>query len=230
MNQYDNYISEALGDGEQNELKIRQFKSNYSFFFPKDQDVKCLDIGPGKGELLTCLSVLGYYNIEAVDISKSVAEYISQLGHKITLTDNLTSFLTEHKDTYSLITMCDVVEHIPKANIIEVISAVRYALKTGGIFIVQVPNMQAITANLFRYDDFTHEMGYTERSLIQMLSIAGFKDVQCYGFEMLGNGFAAKMHYYLRSLLWFFVKTFRKINGYMPHNILHPVFFAIVKK
>ena len=88
MDIYENYINIGLGAGTQTVAKIRQFEKNYNRFSPTDKEAGILDIGPGKGEI--------------------------------------------------------------------------------------------ITANIFLYDDFTHETGYTERSLTQLLTLSGFTSVQCF--------------------------------------------------
>lgn len=230
MDIYRNYINIGLGAGIQSEAKIKQFEKNYSRFFPKDKEASILDIGPGKAEMLTCLSKNGFSDIQAVDISASVIDFVKGLGYKAFLTDNLTNFLHENTQQYSLITMCDVIEHISKSQIIDIMSAVRNVLHDDGFLIVQIPNMQSITSNIFLYDDFTHETGYTERSLIQMLTLSGFSSIECYGFDFLDNSFKSRVQYVLRNLLWFFVRIARNINGTMPHKILNPVFFAVVKK
>jgi len=228
MDIYENYINIGLGAGTQSVAKIRQFVKNYKRFFPADKEVGILDIGPGKGEMLSCLSELGYTNLQAVDISASVVHFIKELGFNGYLANDLPSFLKGQK--YALITMCDVVEHIPKHQVVEIMSAVRKALTEDGLLIVQVPNMQSITANIFLYDDFTHESGYTERSMAQLLKLAGFSSVECYGFDFLDNSLKSKIQSLLQKCLWFFVKSARKINGTMPHRLLHPVFFAVVRK
>ncbi|MDR2563687.1 MAG: class I SAM-dependent methyltransferase [Prevotellaceae bacterium] len=229
-NQYDNYLAAAFEGEGQYEPKIKQFFNNYYRFFPKEKTARILDIGPGRGEMLTCLANQGFSNIESVDISESVVKFVSQLGYKISKSDDLEIFLSSYSDTFDMITMCDVVEHIPKNQILGVMEAVRKSLKDAGLLIVQVPNMQSVTANIFRYDDFTHEMGYTERSLTQMLKIVGFSTITNYGFEFFDNKLSSKIKSVLRSCLWLCVKIIRKINGTMPHRIMHPVFFAIVKK
>lgn len=228
MDIYENYINIGLGSGVQTVAKIRQFEKNYIRFFPKDKGVDILDIGPGKGEMLSCLSGLGYTNLKAVDISASVVNFVKELGFNAYLANDLPSFLKGQK--YSLITMCDVVEHIPKNQAVEIMSAVRKALTEDGVLIVQVPNMQSITANLFLFDDFTHEAGYTERSLLQLLQLSGFSTIECRGFDFLDNGLKSKIQSMLQKCLWFFVRIARKINGTMPHRLLHPVFFAVVHK
>lgn len=230
MDKYDNYIHLGLGAGSQSETKIKQFTQNYSGYFPADQHAAILDIGPGKGELLTCLSRKGYTNLTGTDISASVVEYISKLGFQAVQSDNLCEFLANKQDHYAMITLCDVVEHIPKNQILEIMTAVKSALKEDGILIVQVPNMQSITASIFLFDDFTHETGYTERSLTQMLKLAGFKSVDSHGFEFLDQSLRSGLQKGLRSLLWFVVRWSRKINGTMPHRVMHPIFFAVVRK
>jgi len=228
MDIYENYINIGLGSGTQTVAKIRQFEKNYHRFFPCNKDADILDIGPGKGEMLSCLAGLGYTNLQAVDISASVVQFVKELGFQSYLANDLPSFLKGQK--YNLITMCDVVEHIPKNQVIDIMTAVRNALTEDGILIVQVPNMQSITANIFLFDDFTHEAGYTERSLEQLLNLSGFSSIECYGFDFLGNDFKSKIQSVLQKCLWCFVRSARKINGTMPHRLLHPVFYAVVRK
>lgn len=230
MDIYDNYLEIGLGAGVQSELKINQFIKNYSSYFPREKQASILDVGPGKGEMLSCLSKLGYTNIEGADISESVVKFIQSIGFKGIRTDNISEYLRSKPSHYSLITFCDVVEHIPKQEVVTIMSAVRESLNDKGILIIQVPNMQSITASIFRYDDFTHETGYTERSLKQMLRLAGFSAIECYGFDYLDNSFRSKAQAILRKILWKCILGSRKINGTMPHRIQHPVLYAIVRK
>jgi 2-polyprenyl-3-methyl-5-hydroxy-6-metoxy-1,4-benzoquinol methylase len=230
MDKYNNYLTIALVPDGQSVMKIEQFNNNYSRFFPDNKSAKILDIGPGKGEMLSCLNKQGFSNIEAVDISESVVDFIKKLGYKCSLTNDLVSFLAENSNRYDFITMCDVVEHIPKNQTLDIMHAVYNALADSGTLIVQVPNMQSMVADIFRYDDFTHETGYTERSLAHMLTLCGFTSIQCYGFEFLDKSFKSQIHSMMRASFWFFLSKLRKLNGTMPHKIMHPVFYAIAKK
>jgi spermidine synthase len=230
IDEYSNYLTIALGSEGQSKLKLKQFENNYTRFLPKNKNAKILDIGPGKGEMLSYLDTHGFSNIESVDISESVVEFVAQLGYKISLIDDLSVFLSANANTFDMITMCDVVEHIPKKQILTVMTAVHNALKKDGILIVQAPNMQSIVAGIFRYDDFTHEMGYTERSLIHMLTVCGFSSIQCYGFEWFDKSFISKIKSVIRAVFWSVIKIMRKINGTMPHKIMHPVFFAVTRR
>lgn len=230
MDIYDNYLEIGLGAGTLSELKIKQFVRNYAQFFPTDKNAHLLDVGPGKGEMLTCLSRMGYTNLQGADISESVVSHIKSLGFEGVRTLNLVEYLQSKPNYFSMITFCDVVEHIPKDAIVSIMHAVRNSLSEDGVLIVQVPNMQSITASIFRYDDFTHETGYTERSLTQMLRLSGFNKIECHGFDYLDNSLRSKIQSALRSLLWKCILGSRKINGTMPHRIQHPVLYAIVRK
>ncbi len=122
IDKYNNYLTLALGGEVQSELKIEQFKNNYLQYFPSSKKNAILDVGPGKGEMLSCLKKEGYSNIEAVDISESVVHFVKGLGYKASLVKDLTSFLNNKVECFSLITMCDVVEHIPKDQILEILA------------------------------------------------------------------------------------------------------------
>lgn len=229
-NIFDNYLDTAFGEHMQADFKIKQFKKNYFHFFPKDKNAKILDIGPGRGEMLTCLYNEGYVNLKAIDISSSITDFCVKLGFNCELVENTQSYLEQHKNTYDFISMCDVLEHIPKANAIDILVCLRESLTENGIAVLQLPNMQSADANLYMYYDFTHEVGYTEHSLFQLLKTCGFSRIDFYGFEYLDDSFKSKIHAFIRMIYWKSLKIKRKINGNIPHCILHPVFFAIIKK
>ncbi len=227
---YDNYLDTAFDEHKQADFKIKQFEKNYWKFFPKNRDAAILDIGPGRGEMLTCLKNRGYNNIKAIDISSSIVTFCTQMGYECELVNNTTFYLKQHQQKYDLITLCDVLEHVPKGDVLELLHSVKEALTEDGVAIFQVPNMQSPHAHLYFHYDFTHEVGYTEHSLNQILKTAGFSNVELYGFEYLNNSIKSKIHAVIRAIYWRVLFISRKINGNLPHKILHPVFYAVVKK
>jgi hypothetical protein len=52
------------------------------------------------------------------------------------------------------------------------------ALQPGGKLIITTGNMACFTGLFSRYMDFTHETGFTETSLKQVLMLAGFTDIK----------------------------------------------------
>lgn len=230
INIFDNYLDTAFGEHKQADFKIKQFRKNYFRFFPTNKKAKLLDIGPGRGEMLTCMKNEGYQNVKAIDISSSIVDFCTNLGYDCELVENTQSYLEQHKNSYDFISMCDVLEHVPKVDVLDLLFSLRESLTKDGTAIIQVPNMQSADANLYMYYDFTHEAGYPEHSLFQILKTCGFSKIDFYGFEYLDNSFKSKVHAFIRSIYWKKLKIKRKINGNIPHHIFHPVFFATIKK
>lgn len=129
-----------------------------------------------------------------------------------------------------MITMIDVVEHIPKNELAAFIKAAYEALLPGGKVIIQTPNMQAPGAALTRYHDITHEVGLDERSLGQLLKISGFRSFEFHGYEeYFGNSPQRILRRLLRRGYQSAVRLCRNINGTQNKSILHPVFFVVAR-
>jgi len=182
---FDNYMENAFGERKQAEFKFKQFEYNYKKFFPQSKEVPVLDIGIGRGEMLSCMQRWGYENYMGIDISPSIVEFCKTLGLNCIEISNTTAWLNKNKNRFGLITILDVLEHVPKDEVISLLNSIREALQSGGILIIQVPNLQAPDGQLHRYNDFTHEIGFIEHSLSQVLLTAGFKTFDFYGFETL---------------------------------------------
>lgn len=229
----DSYLNVSASDYKQSEDKIKVFKYNYAKYFPIDKGATLLDIGPGLGEMLTLWKQLGYKNIMAVDVSREVVEYCKKmaLGEVILIT-KFQDFLRGHKESLDLITMIDVIEHIDKNEILEVCSLIKDSLKPFGRLIIQTPNMGGALGLLGRYYDFTHETGFTDRSLRQVLRAAGFKTFEIYGFEsIIFNDLKSMVRRLLRDLfLYPSIKLVRKIYDRDITNILNSDLFAIGTK
>ena len=87
-------------------------------------------------------------------------------------------YLSEKKDIFDVIAAHDIIEHIPKKRVISLLKMVRDSLKKDGVFMIRVPNMDNPLSLSSRYGDFTHEVGYTQKSLSQVLKSAGFEDIK----------------------------------------------------
>jgi len=77
-----------------------------------------------------------------------------------------------------MITLNDVLEHVPKNGTVSPLRAVFDALQPGGSGIVNVPQVSGLTSIFSRYTDFTYETLFTEMSLKQVLSLAGFSEIR----------------------------------------------------
>ncbi len=179
---FDDYLETSYKKGnilsEGQLLKASEaFERDYEDLLPVDKQARILDLGCGIGDFLYHLRNKGYTNFYGVDISSQQVEYCRQhVSDRVELADGR-NFLADKKGVYDLISAHDVMEHIPKQELLPYLELVRDALKVGGIFIMRVPNMSNPLGLDARYNDFTHEVGFTGKSIEQVLGISGFKQV-----------------------------------------------------
>jgi 2-polyprenyl-3-methyl-5-hydroxy-6-metoxy-1,4-benzoquinol methylase len=228
---FDNYVETVFGARKQAEGKFVQFEHNYRRFFPAAKEAPVLDIGIGRGEMLSCMQRWGYRNYLGIDISPSTVEFCTQLGLNCVQVADTSEWLNGNPDVYAVITLLDVLEHIPKMQVLELLKSVHGALVPGGVAIIQVPNLQAPDGQLHRYNDFTHETGFVENSLRHVLVAAGFTDLRFHGFEVIfGGGIKRQVRRILRGLYWRHVRFVRRVNCNLNPTILHPVFYAVARR
>lgn len=152
----------------------------YGPFLPQDRSARILDIGCGQGHCLAWLQGLGYKQTEGVDYSPTMlAVAKTHLGetalHHI---ESLQTWLDGHAESYDVIVSNQVIEHFTKHDIAIYFPLMRAALKPGGVLMVQTPNMCSYGGIRHRYVDLTHEVGFTELSLTQVMRLAGFERIQ----------------------------------------------------
>lgn len=228
---FDNYIRDSFRSYEQATFKFDQFGFNYRKYFPPDKGSFLLDIGIGRGEMLSLMKRWGYENHLGIDISPDAVQYCQSLGLNCLLVEDSTQWLETNPGQFSLITLLDVLEHVPKGNSIPFLKALRCSLADDGNAIIQVPNLQAPDGQLHRYHDFTHEVGFVEDSLHQVLLAADFRNISFHGFETFIKGNVRdKALSGARSLYWATTRFLRRINGNLNPEILNPVFYAIAGK
>lgn len=173
-----------LGDqAKHREGKKRQLLLTYAHLLPEARDAAMLEIGPGFGQLLEALRKdRGYGNAVAVDLSREVVDFCNGLMPGSTeYTEEPSAWLQARAGRFDRVFVLHVLEHVPRAEVESFVRAILGALKPGGRVIVELPNLANVfTGSYLRYADRTHEWGYTEQSLRQLLEAAGFADVRCF--------------------------------------------------
>lgn len=181
---YSHYISTHFGKIHGTNmgfpLHYRYFRKNYLKHLPDDKNAKIVDLGCGMGHFLNFLAKESYKNYIGIDVSEENIEFCRKNNLNVVLGD-IFEFLNETNQTYDVIIMNDIIEHLEKSEIILLLQLIFKALHHDGRLIIKAPNAaNPIMASSSRYADFTHELLFTEESLSQVLRISGFSQIFIY--------------------------------------------------
>jgi len=162
-------------DGQKKEWFDFYVKVAYEEFLKRTdlKSAKILDVGCGKGFLLNSLHELGYKNVTGVDLSKGdIAAGRKVFPHIDFIEEDIFLFLEKHTNTFDIIFLKAVIEHVEKHKVISLLRLINGALKPGGLCVIDVYNADWLFAFHERYMDFTHETGFTQESLRQVMNFA----------------------------------------------------------
>jgi SAM-dependent methyltransferase len=126
----------------------------------KDKSVRILDLGSGLGYFYFILKKLGYKQVFAVDRFPQFKECIKgDVAKRLPFKDVISKDVAEH-----------VIDHE------KFFAEQRRVLRKGGTIIVMAPNAEKLAIGDF-YNDYTHVMPYTRKSLFEALEMNGFTKV-----------------------------------------------------
>ena len=186
------------------ELTSKGYGEWYYDCLPDDKNARILDIGCGDGKFLFYLCNKGYKKIEGLELSTQQAEearkYVRCPIHAV---GDTSPFLKKSVNTYQMITLNDVLEHVPKKDTVNFLKDICGAIKPGGIAVINVPQVSGLTSLFCRYIDFTHQTLFTEMSLKQVLLTAGFSNVKFIPQRWPLKWTPRHLTYRLARLLWY---------------------------
>jgi len=229
---FSKFISSGFGDINANNSRhiIGMYRNNYHRHLPENKQARILEIGCGLGRFLEFLAEEGYQNYLGIDISQEAIDYCHEKGiNKTELINDLPTYLIACP-MYDCIVLNDVIEHLEKDKIIEILEKIGQKLSVGGVLIVKTGNLASLVGARIRFNDFTHTCGFTEYSLTQALKIANFNDIMIYPFRFPRN----RLTRALRAIGTAFVHGLWKLIYFFEYTIIpkyvDEIIFAVVKK
>lgn len=186
-----------------------------------------VDLGCGYGTFLQFARDAGYETVTGVDISIEETKLCKQLFPELAIIQSeITDYLRTNTNSADVFYLSHVLEHVPKTELFEFMAAVRRALVAHGFLVIVVPNSAAyFNAAANRYGDLTHELGFSDLSLRQLLWNAGFRRVSIRNFY----GAANPLLELPRSVARTGFELFLQLLGYDKQIIYTPSLLAIVR-
>jgi hypothetical protein len=124
----------------------------------------------------------------------------------------------------------DLLEHIPKEKTLAFLDLVYQSLNKNGILIARVPNMSNPFSLDSRFRDFSHETGFTEKSLYQVLARAGFKEIEISSTRIHVHSFRNRIRRMLVHALFAVIRFLYYIQDFSVPMNLGKNLIAICKK
>lgn len=229
---FQQFLSSGFAELNKNAKKhlLELYRHNYKRFLPKNKSADILEIGCGQGYFLDFLGEQGYRNIFGVDLSREAIEFCLERGlSKVKLINDLPEFLVSSA-MYDFVVLNDVIEHFPKNEVLNYLEKIREKMNVGGAIIIKTGNLSSIVGLRIRYNDFTHESGFTEYSLCQVLKVSGFSDIMIYPFVFPKNRIVRVVRAGGQMMLHFFWKTIFFFEFTLPPRLVHELIFSVAKK
>ena len=101
------------------------------------------------------------------------------------MVEDTAAFLRTHRYTYQMITMNDVLEHVPKQETVSLLEAILSALEPGGNLVINVPQVSGLTSLFCRYN------------------LAGFSSVRFIPQKWLFKWTPRHLAYRLARVIWY---------------------------
>jgi len=165
-------------------LKQRRFVEYTTNFitplFPADTSIRIADLACGYGLFLDACRRVGYKNVEGVEAGETFVRYAHDtLGITSIARGDLFEYLESKADGYfDVITALNIVEHIKKERVPDLLGLIYTKLRSGGLFIMEVPNADSPLGVHTYFTDLTHEFAFSRTLALRLFQIAGFADVK----------------------------------------------------
>jgi len=133
-----------------------------------------LDLGCGTGELLYMCQTIGCSAMTGVDLCKEELEIAKESIPGRFVHADILEYLSETDEVFDWIGAMNILEHLDKDTLLEVLKLSRARLAPGGVLVAMVPNAISPAGSLTRHWDLTHEWAFTPNNFRQLAPLSGF--------------------------------------------------------
>ena len=201
-----------------NQSTVVDAEHSYAPLLPASREAAILDIGFGGGWFLAACIKLGYTNLFGAEFGIEGKQYVKDWSPSIktllNIESNIGDLLAGHKESFDLIHLSHVIEHIPKYSLLYVVDSLFWALRPGGTLVLRTPNMEAPCANSALYVTMAHEYGFAGSNLISLLSMCSFDDIRLHDFGPYRSTVKQRLGQALRAPFLKWNKIRHRLFGY----------------
>lgn len=164
-----------------------------------------LDLGCATGMLTKYLVEKGCDAV-GVDINPKLVEIARRNVQAEFHVADAAEFAKTCDQKFDLVLLLDILEHIPRDEVVDLLATVRNLISEDGFVLVRTPNMNAIHVAGMFYVDWEHLTPFTERSLLHVAKLAGYSRIDFVPQFAMQN-FKGKIkalinHCLVRALVW----------------------------
>ncbi len=134
-----------------------------------------LDVGCGRGELLTLLRDAGV-EARGVDANADMVAFARGEGLDVEQADALDAL--GRASGLGAVTALQVVEHLPPATLVRFLELAHAALRSGGLLVLETINPSSPAALRHYFADLTHAQPLVAETLQLLVQHEGFRDVE----------------------------------------------------
>jgi 2-polyprenyl-3-methyl-5-hydroxy-6-metoxy-1,4-benzoquinol methylase len=166
-------------------VRYKAFLKKFKKILPEDKTSSILDIGCGMGYFLWFLQNLGFTNTVGIDLSPEQIQVANSFGVKNIYLYHWRDYLQDRSSSFDFIMLDNVIEHLTKDEIIDILQLIFTALKPGGKLYISTPNTGSPFGIPLSFIDFTHEVFFTSASLEQVLKVVGYNPIHVFGEPLI---------------------------------------------
>jgi 2-polyprenyl-3-methyl-5-hydroxy-6-metoxy-1,4-benzoquinol methylase len=167
-----------------------------------------LDLGCGLGGLLYLCERLDCRSLTGVNLCKEEIDVAQRFVAASLRHENLLHFLRASDRSFDWIGCFNILEHLPKDDVLETLELCARHLRPGGSLVVMVPNGLSAFAGTTRYWDITHTLAFVPNNFRQLAPLCGFKSVEFRECAPVAHGVVSTV----RSIAWQCVRAVTRLR------------------